>query len=297
MRIDIPPVNFPIGKAALRITVINLIDALYAQFPAHSGPVPYSLFCHGSKYGEFISQKQIVVHKNQKKVARKLPFFIFAQILSKTVTADRRMNNGNIFLCTPIPDGFTWTIASYFGALMHDAETLYGLRDRNFTILGIEITSEKDPQIWFPGNRNYVVIQITENCLNDMTGAIYQVAHEAIHCLSPKRSGSSTYLEEGLATYFAVKQCEKYRKFTMPISGAKYQQACNLVSELFSISARVKESLIAKARLRESDLSKITAKLLMEVCGSLGCSLNHSLAKELTTNFRFDLQVNSSVIS
>ncbi len=48
------------------------------------------------------------------------------------------------------------------------------------------VTSKKNPQIWFPnyGKSKNIVIQITENCLNDMDRAVFQVAHETIHCLS-----------------------------------------------------------------------------------------------------------------
>jgi hypothetical protein len=114
------------------------------------------------------------------------------------------MINDNIFSCNPLPDnsGYTWTIVSRLGDMLNEVEKLYGKRDNDFTILGIEIANIRQPHTSLSGNKN-VTIQITENCINDIGHAIFQVAHEVIHCLCPKEYGT-TYLEEGLATYFSI---------------------------------------------------------------------------------------------
>ena len=103
------------------------------------------------------------------------------------------MINDNIFSCNPLPDnsGYTWTIVSRLGDMLNEVEKLYGKRDNDFTILGIEIANIRQPHTSLSGNKN-VTIQITENCINDIGQAIFQVAHKAIHCLCPKKHGTST---------------------------------------------------------------------------------------------------------
>jgi hypothetical protein len=62
---------------------------------------------------------------------------------------------------------FTWTLASRFGEMLREIEKLYGIRDRSFTILGVEL-GEGLPQIWFPGNCNHIAIQLSRHTMNDV---------------------------------------------------------------------------------------------------------------------------------
>ena len=56
---------------------------------------------------------------------------------------------------------FTWTLVSRFGEMIRDVEALFGPRDRDYTLLGIEF-SGTIPQIWFPGNCQHIAIQLGE---------------------------------------------------------------------------------------------------------------------------------------
>ncbi|MCX8461998.1 hypothetical protein OTH22_00925 [Bacteroides fragilis] len=104
------------------------------------------------------------------------------------------MIDNNIFSCGPLPsnDGYTWTIVSRLGDMLNEAEALFGERDKRYTILGIELANIKQPQIWYPSECNHVIIQVTEDCSNSMEKAIFQVAHEAIHCLCPNPKKKTT---------------------------------------------------------------------------------------------------------
>ena len=165
------------------------------------------------------------------------------------------MIKDNIFSCDPLPDnsGHTETIVSRLGNILNEAEKLYGERDRNFTILGIEIANISQPQIFLSGNdKKNVTIQITENCINNIGQATFQVAHEAIHCLCPKVHRSSTYLEEGLATYFSIYYTAKIGDpYSMP--NPKYFKSYELVDTLLKIDG----DIIKISRKIEPDLSKI----------------------------------------
>jgi hypothetical protein len=107
----------------------------------------------------------------------------------------------DLLIARPIPDGWTYTLASRLGHILRILEDRFGPRDRSYTILGVEIGGET-PQIWYPGNCKNVVVQITRDCLTDMARACYQLAHEAVHLLSPTGGRNANNFEEGLAVYF-----------------------------------------------------------------------------------------------
>ncbi len=104
--------------------------------------------------------------------------------------------------------GYTWTLASRLGDMLHMAEELFGPRDNSYTILGIEFASD-GPQIWYPGNRCHIVIQLDFSAGTSMSRACYQMAHEAVHLLSPSGGRNANNFEEGVACYFAAHYMKK----------------------------------------------------------------------------------------
>ena len=164
-----------------------------------------------------------------------------------------------IFYSIPIPDGHSWTIISKFGHILQTAEAKYGERDKSYTILGIEFTKVNNPQIWYPEACKNIIIQITVSCSDDMNRAVYQVAHEAIHCLFPSGGENSNFLEEGLATHFSIEYTQSNGHGTWNSNDTKYEEALNLVNELFGIDPHI----IKKLRYTEPILSLVTKELLI----------------------------------
>lgn len=187
------------------------------------------------------------------------------------------MIHDNIFSCEPQSpnDGYTLTIVSQFGRMLLAAERMYGQRNKDYTILGIELADIKQPQIWFPKNCGNIIIQLTEDCINNMDKASFQLAHETIHCLEPNTYGRTTVLEEGLATYFSM----KYNGISDDsiIDLEPYKLAYHNVENLLQYD----DTIILNARTLESNLSLITADMLYQLCPSI----DKSLAKELTRIF------------
>jgi hypothetical protein len=109
-----------------------------------------------------------------------------------------------LFTSTPTPNGGTWTLTTYFGQMLSEAEELYGHRDLNWTPIGVEFFDCTVPHIWFPGNRNHVAIRLTLSALYDLSEALWQLAHETVHILGPVERGKVNNLEEGVATHFAL---------------------------------------------------------------------------------------------
>ncbi len=184
----------------------------------------------------------------------------------------------NIFSSAPIPNGHSWTITSRAGHILQSAEEKYGKRNPDFTLLGIEFTSDSHPRTWFPGNCGNIIIQITENCISDMDRAVFQVAHEIVHFLCPKVFGKATYLEEGLATYFSMLYMQENNfRFFYP-GDKKYELASSLVEQLLSFD----EQIIKKLRMNQPDISMISNQMIHEYNPNIPLEL----ITKLTTNFQ-----------
>ena len=185
----------------------------------------------------------------------------------------------SIFKSQPmIPSGHSWTITSKFGHILKTAEKRFGERDKSYTLLGVEFTTIGNPQIWYPGNCKHVSIQITEDCLEDINRAVFQVAHETIHCLSPTGSQNANVLEEGLANLFSIAYCRQNGHGKNWSSNKKeYTDASNLVEQLL----RIDNDIIKKLRVIEPTLSKITKQHILEI----NTSIPMELVEELTKKF------------
>ena len=183
----------------------------------------------------------------------------------------------SIFISHPIPNGHSWTITSKLGHILRTAEDKYGPRDYSYTILGVEFNQEGHPRIWFPGNCKHVVIQITMNCINDINRAIYQVAHEVIHCLCPTGSNIVNVLEEGLAHLFSIEYTLANGNGVWTSCDQKYTDASELVKQLLSFD----EEIIKKLRLIQPTISSIDKELILET----NPKVPEELADRLTRRF------------
>ncbi|MBK8548078.1 MAG: hypothetical protein IPL63_12110 [Saprospiraceae bacterium] len=85
---------------------------------------------------------------------------------------------------------------------MLEAENLYGSRTKDYEYVGLELNETGPPKVWYPWGK-YIVIQVSQTTANDTRQAIFQIAHEVVHVLSPNGQPITNNLEEGLATYFS----------------------------------------------------------------------------------------------
>ena len=155
--------------------------------------------------------------------------------------------NTDLLVAQPLPDnsGYTWTLASRLGDMLHMADHFLGPRDCSYTILGIEFACD-GPQIWYPGDRKYIVIQLSLCAAADMSRACYQMAHETVHLLAPTGGQNATNFEEGVACYFAAYYMkEKLNEFSWRPTLCSYKRA------LAVITPRLDEDIYCVRRLRE----------------------------------------------
>jgi hypothetical protein len=120
-------------------------------------------------------------------------------------------NTGNQMLSRPCrktePCVETWTLTSRLGHILETYEEIIGPRNPAFRILGVEFSTSGRPRTWYPdfgkGPRS-IIIQLTANAQHNQSLAVFQLGHEVFHLIEPiKPNGTGSYLEEGLASYFA----------------------------------------------------------------------------------------------
>jgi hypothetical protein len=190
---------------------------------------------------------------------------------------DRRTNIG--FCCDWLPDGTgttSWTLTTQLGALLHEAETRFGPRDKNWTILGIEYCGDT-PMIWYPGNRSNISIMLTENAREDPSRAMFQLAHEVIHLLAPTGdSNRAPVIEEGLASIFAREISDRHG-LNIHAHDARYLYAVSKVEPLLKANA----DAVRQLRDSEPNFSAFTPEL---ICSCLK-GISKSSAEELCEPF------------
>lgn len=187
----------------------------------------------------------------------------------------------SIFISQPVPDGHSWTITTKLGHILRTAQDKYGERDMSYTILGVEFTTNGNPQIWYPGNCKDVSIQITLNCLNDLNRAVFQVAHEAIHCLCPTGGQNANVLEEGLANLFSIEYCRDNGHGTnWSADVGSYTVATDSVNQLLEFD----NDIIKKLRATQPTLSLIDKNLIINTNTNIPERLATELTKKIVRN-------------
>jgi hypothetical protein len=106
-----------------------------------------------------------------------------------------------------------WTLAERFGQMMSEAEEQFGPRDSRYLFVGVEFFNGEHPQLyhfWLADSQNWVTVRLPAKHAGDYQETVWQLAQETTHLLAPEVNVSNTFLEEGVATYFAVNYMKKH---------------------------------------------------------------------------------------
>jgi hypothetical protein len=179
-----------------------------------------------------------------------------------------------LFIRHLLPNGQQGAISTVLSNILLNAEIRYGPRDHSYTILGVEVNHDGHPRTYFPYDK-HILIQVSTNCINDFNRGVYQVAHEAIHCLSPVKYGEGSVLEEGLATLFSREYTQSMGYGNWTGSG-NYLEAESLVSSLLQFDP----DIIKKVRNVQPTISSITAEQLIAINGDIPIDLALALTKK-----------------
>src|SRR4026209_1813242 len=163
--------------------------------------------------------------------------------------------------------------------IFKEAEFLFGPRDASFQLSTPRITECATSRSFIFRPLRMTRIYLSRAAKTKPWTASVELAHEAIHILSPMSfGGGPTILEEGLAEWFAQRYVSRVHQMVFERgSNPKADAVMQAVSTLLAKN----ESVIKQLRTRQPVISKIDEKLLVEVAG-----IQPGQAKFLCTDFR-----------
>jgi hypothetical protein len=164
----------------------------------------------------------------------------------------------SLLVARPFPNGWTFTLASKLGQMLDQAQQFFGPRDPHYTPVGVEFNDIAYPQTWYPGGRN-IAVQLTLSAMKSPNQAYFQLAHECVHMLDP-RPGGTNVLEEGIASWFAMKVSGR-----VTCDNPLYDAAARLASDLMHMEPAAVKNL----RAQGFRVGAITAEMLRRECPAL----------------------------
>jgi hypothetical protein len=183
------------------------------------------------------------------------------------------------FLLTASDRSFEEKLMQELSRIFKEAELLFGPRDASFQLSVPRFTECTTSRSFIFRPLRISRIYLSRDSRTKPWLASLELAHEAVHVLSPVTLGSRlTILEEGLAEWFAQRYAGRVHGLTFDRgSNPKADDVMRAVSTLLAKN----ESVIKQLRTRQPVISKIDEKLLMEVAG-----IDRSQAKFLCTDLR-----------
>jgi hypothetical protein len=178
------------------------------------------------------------------------------------------------------------TLMQELSRIFKEAEFLFGPRYTSYQLSIPRITECASSRTYIVRPLRIARIYLSRDSRIKPWLASLELAHEAIHVLSPVTFNSSlTILEEGLAECFA-------QRYVTRIHSVSFERGVNpkadAVMKAVTTLLAKNESVIKKLRTREPVISKIDEKLLVEVAG-----IDRDEAKFLCTDFKSYWQTQS----
>jgi len=163
--------------------------------------------------------------------------------------------------------------------ILKEAELVFGPRDTSYQLSVPRLTDCASSRTYFLRPLRMTRIYLSRESRVKPDVASLELAHEAIHVLSPVALGGTlTILEEGLAEWFA-------QRYVNRVYGLSFERGANpkadAVMRAVSKLLAKNELVIKHLRARQPVISRIDEKLLIEVAG-----IELSQAKFLCTDFR-----------
>lgn len=183
------------------------------------------------------------------------------------------------FLLTGNNRDYEQTLLLELLKIFKEAEALFGPRDTSFELSVPRITECASSRTYIFKPLRICRVYLSRDARTKPWLASLELAHEAVHVLSPGTFGGTlTILEEGLAEWFAQRYVGRVHGLTFERgSDAKADAVMQAVSTLLAKNHLV----IKELRKREPVLSRIDEKLLVEVA-----RIDPAQAKFLCKDFR-----------
>ena len=183
------------------------------------------------------------------------------------------------YLLAPSDRSHEQTLMQELLRILKEAEVVFGPRDTSFQLSVPRITECASSRTYFFRPLRMTRIYLSRNSRTKPEIASLELAHEAIHVLSPVALGGTlTILEEGLAEWFAQRYVNRVHGLSFEMgANSKADAVMRAVSTLLAKNKFV----IKQLRARQPVISKIDEKLLVEMAG-----VERSQAKFLCTDFK-----------
>jgi len=183
------------------------------------------------------------------------------------------------FLLTASDRSYEQTLMQELLRIFKEAELLFGPRDASYQLSIPRINECASSRTYILRPLGMTRIYLSRDSRTKPWLASLELAHEAVHVLSPASFGSGpTILEEGLAEWFA-------QRYVSRLHGMSFERGANPKADAVMRAVSnllIKNELVIKIlRTRQPVISKIGEKLLVEVTG-----VSLSDAKFLCTDFR-----------
>ena len=183
------------------------------------------------------------------------------------------------FLLTASDRSYEQTLMQELLSIFKEAELLFGPRDTAYQLSVPRITDCASSRTYFFRPLRIARIYLSRESRTKPWLASTELAHEAVHVLSPLPLGSGlTILEEGLAEWFA-------QRYVSRIHGLEFERGSNAKADAVVLAVSTllakNEFVIKDLRTRQPVISKINEKLLVEVAG-----VDPAQAKFLCTDFQ-----------
>jgi hypothetical protein len=164
-----------------------------------------------------------------------------------------------------------------FMEILEEAELRFGAREPGREILEPELHADVPRCMFLLGG---ILVKLGDSCRGDVPNTVYQMAHEAVHCLAPVDAGAATVLEEGLATKFA---CDLRAAMDGHANGdhlrtgsAQYDDALNRVRRLLASTG---DPGVRSLRASHPKLSPIDAATIRAAFPGVSASDADALAR------------------
>lgn len=182
------------------------------------------------------------------------------------------------FLLAANDRSYEQTLMQELLRIFKEAELLFGPRDASYQLSVPRVTECATSRSYIFGPLRKTRIYLSRDARIKPWLASVELAHEAVHVMSPAGFGSGpTILEEGLAEWFA-------QRYASRVHGLSFEKGSNPKADavLRAVSALLakNQSVIKNLRTRQPAISKIDEKLLVDVAG-----VELSQAKFLCTDF------------
>ena len=183
------------------------------------------------------------------------------------------------YLLTAGDRSYEETLMQELLRIFKEAERLYGPRDSSYELSIPRITECATSRTYIFSPLRKVRIYLSRDSRTKPSTASVELAHEAIHVLSPGGFGlGPTILEEGLAETFAQRYVS--RVYGLTFERGADPKADAVMSAVSTLLAK-NEFVIKQLRTRQPVISKIDEKLLIDVAG-----VEPGQAKFLCTDFK-----------